>query len=190
VRIYAFEPNPANFNVLLETKARNHLGALLPQNIGLSDAAENMTLTVEGASSGHSTFGVNPEFDFKHGEFAKHDIPLESLDVWASNRGVALAPMRTVVKMDIEGFELRALKGMKAALDRKAFSAIIVEVCEHTLRFCSTCPMELAALLGNYGYWPHDVFLKPTRILHNEFRNLVFLPGSQPAGPGSPSCHL
>lgn len=178
VKIYSFEPNPHNYAILIDTKTRNRLSALFPQNLGLSDSTGQMTLTVEVVSSGHSTFGPNPHFDFTKGEYIMQDVPVITLDDWVTGQGQTFTflPQRTVVKMDIEGFELRALKGMTRALNMKAFVAIVVEVSEHTLRFCSTSPLELNAFLESYGYYAHDLSLQPTQVMDSDFRNLVFMP--------------
>ena len=176
VQVFSFEPNPNNFAVLTETKARNSLANFQPLNLGLSDSRTEMDLTVEMNSSGHSVFGtMHPDFDHAGSEFRTYRVPVVRFDDWqAAQSGDWIG--RAVIKIDIEGFELRALSGMAEALRRKFFKALVIEVYAETLRLCSNTPVELGDFLAGFGYLPFDTALQPVTITNHDARNLVFLP--------------
>lgn len=52
-----------------------------------------------------------------------------------------------MAKIDVEGFELRVLRGMRAALEAQAFRGLAIELNEFTLRFCGASTEEVTALL-------------------------------------------
>ena len=176
VSVHAFEPNPNNFAVLVDTKSRNALARFHPQNLGLGDAAAELDLTVEMNSSGHSVFGKShPDFQRADCEFRTYRIPVVRFDDWLAEHP-GPAPGRAVAKMDIEGFELRALTGMADTLRRKFFKALVIEVYAETLRLSNTTPVEVGKFLAGFGYHPFDLFNQPASIVPDDARNLVFLP--------------
>ena len=65
---------------------------------------------------------------------------------------------------------------MASALRKRLFKALVVEVMAKTLRLSGSTPLELGALMADFGYLPFDLDLQPTMIRADDARNLVFLP--------------
>lgn len=64
----------------------------------------------------------------------------------------------------------------KNTLKAKAIYSICIEICDHTLKFCSTPPVEVYDLLYKYGFESFDENMQPTTpVLDNEFRNVYFI---------------
>jgi FkbM family methyltransferase len=61
------------------------------------------------------------------------------------------------VKMDIEGSELAALRGMKGLLSRPDAPPILYECNSYTLGFYASTPTELKIALEGYGYRRYEV---------------------------------
>ena len=175
VNVFSFEPNPHNFAIQSDAKTRNALAHFHPQNLGLSNESGELDLTVELNHSGHSVFGPeHPDFNRDKSKFGTYRIPVVRFDDWLKKQ-TGMRVSNAIVKMDIEGFEVRALGGMSQALSNNLFKALIVEVYAPTLRLCATSPAELGDFLAGFGYFPFDLFLRPTSIRSDDARNLVFL---------------
>ena len=112
VKVFSFEPNPENFAVLSDAKARNALVNSYPINMGLSDQSAELELTVDAISSGHSVFGSeHPDFDRDASVLRTHRVPVCRFDDWMAEQSIP-EPIRAVAKIDIEGFEVRDRKSV------------------------------------------------------------------------------
>lgn len=78
-----------------------------------------------------------------------------------------------MAKIDVEGFELRALRGMRGALEAGAFRGLAIELNEFTLRFCGASTEEVIGLLEATGY---REMTSPGRRA-NRSLNRFFVPG-------------
>jgi len=149
LRVHAFEPNPRTFAHLTRTKTENGLDRLTLWNLGVSDGSGTLSLRCGKADSGHSTFGEHPGLD-PNGSVMVDVVPF---DDWVSRQGLALpSSPKWVVKIDVEGFELRVLRGMQAALNARAFSGLVVEINPFTLNLTGDKPSEIHDFLVSCGY--------------------------------------
>jgi len=147
--VYSFEPNPLTFKFVESVKTANRLGNLHPQAMGLSDARESLPLHLAVTDSGHSTFGDHP--GLRGAEIAH--IPLAPFDQWCAEQGIAIpASPQWVAKIDVEGFELRVLKGMAASLRARAFIGLVVEINPFTLEFTGASADQILAFMTAHGY--------------------------------------
>ena len=143
-KIYAFEPYPPNFDALIENvKANDSRNIVETYNIAMSDSNESVEFFVfyEGvgstANSLHSE-GKNREkivVDSKRGdELRNQDINPD------------------VVKIDVEGAELKVLKGMESMLDDGIPRVIYCEVHQNSLPKMGGSPDEVKELIEGHGY--------------------------------------
>ena len=117
--------------------------------MGLGDVAAKLSLHPGTEDSGHSTFGNHPELD----TLPIADIRVLPFTEWLTEAGISIPDRPSwIAKIDVEGFELKVLTGMEAALRAKAFQGIVIEVNEFTLSFCNTKPQEIFDLLASCGY--------------------------------------
>lgn len=149
IEVYAFEPNPRTFKTIESIKAANSLSRLHPCNIGLGDLRTRLRLHPGEADSGHSTFGPHPGL----ADCSSSEIDVVPFDEWRKDAGILLPTEPSwIAKIDVEGFEVRVLRGMAETLRAKAFAGLVVEVNEFTLGFCNSTPAELRATLSEFGY--------------------------------------
>jgi FkbM family methyltransferase len=148
-RVVAFEPNPAVFERLRDHIAINHLDGLVDlRNCGLSDAPAELELHVprhtgQGSFAGVHVPGVATTL---------HRAAVKVGD--AELAGLPAGPM--FIKIDVEGFEARVLKGLAGTLrDRKP--AVLTEVSPRLLAAAGTSLEEITRMFSPLGYRGYNV---------------------------------
>ena len=144
-RIYAFEPDPENFALLEENVRRNGARRVHPVRRGAAEAA--------GTSALHLFGGANRG---RHSMLPIHDgesieIRTVSLDEFWAERALGERVPR-FVKMDIEGYELAALKGARGLLSRCPL--VMFEYSPRYMAAAGLAPAELLDLMLGHGYSP------------------------------------
>lgn len=165
-RVYAFEPGPAAANRLRWHASQNSLAQIDIRELGLSDTADEIPLTVPaGDNLGAGTFAPLPERHTGAREVTiARTAPADALGL--DIRG------SLVVKLDIEGYELRALRGMSALIER-CRPLLLTEVNREMLAQAGASAPELAGFLTDRGYRPfeyttHRTLLRQRRLVLRE----------------------
>lgn len=121
--VHSFEPFPATFRGLVRNKRAN----ITINNIALLDTKGTFHMQ-EGANPGRNRIA----------DAGATEVTATTLDAYCEEKGV----WSTVMKIDVEGSELRMLSGAQQAL-RKAHT-IVIEVIEQR--------ENIVRLLGTFGY--------------------------------------
>lgn len=143
-RVLAFEPVPETFELLAANMsyARAH-------NVTLFNAAASAQLSIAGVSM--------PQFSSGLANYYMAGITLEGgaeLDVLTMPIDSVMPPHRvTLVKVDVEGHELQAIRGMERLL-RRDRPRLIVE----------GASSEVETFLGNLGYSFAQLSGSPNRV--------------------------
>jgi FkbM family methyltransferase len=146
---HCFEPNPATYALIRRIRERNKLDRLQAWNIGLSDEPGRLALHPGISDSGHSTFGDHPELR----ERILAEVSVLRFDSWRETSGIGLPQSpKWVAKIDVEGFEMKVLRGMRISLQARCFAGVAVEMNEFTLKFCNATPTQIVELMGECGY--------------------------------------
>jgi FkbM family methyltransferase len=184
-RVYSFEPVPFTFGVLSAVVRRGHLANVTLVNKGCSDRVATMVVTVPLQSSG-STDDLGAHLaqrrgkaDGDAGESVEISCEMTTLDsTLAEVEGVSL------LKLDIEGAELLALRGAAGLIARER-PAIVCEVDAAFLAGFGQEPRDVVEFLGQWGYEAHrydgqrrrlEPVSEPARIGH---ANVLFLTEAQ-----------
>ena len=146
-RVVAVEPSSRERRQLARNVERNRLGNVTIVPHALGSEAGSARLRIAGAlHGGHNTFG-----DFVHegaSAVGAEEVLVETLDALA--RRLALGRV-DVVKIDVEGAELKVLNGMRDLL-RTARPVLLIEANEEALRRQAASTAAMIALLRELGY--------------------------------------
>jgi FkbM family methyltransferase len=143
-RVYAFEPEPQNFKLLAENIRLNGYENVVAVQKAVSNetGAAALFLSLRGSGS-HSLL---PSRDY-----GKETIAIETvtLDEFFEKEG---SPTIQVIKMDVEGWEIEALGGMRRLLMRNSPLKMIVEFYPWGLLSRGMSPLALTDKLIELGF--------------------------------------
>jgi FkbM family methyltransferase len=142
-RVYAFEPDPENFE-------------LLESNVRLN-GYDNVTCrqAVVGAESGHGRLWRAPDNRGDNHAFPTDGREAVEVDVVALDDVIA-EPV-DLVKIDVQGYESHVLAGMRGLIDRSPELAMLVEFCPALLIEAGTRPADLLDELRDSGFSLYEV---------------------------------
>lgn len=148
--VHAVEPNPVVFERLTWHVERNDLSQVRTHRTGLSDESASLHVRLPGFDNqAAATLGPIPQ------RYAHH---IEELGAVETIRGddLLLPPAfrddrPLTIKLDIEGFEFKALRGFGRTL-RQRRPALILELNAELLALNDSSPSEVAAFLDSLGY--------------------------------------
>lgn len=141
-KVITFEPNPRPRAKMQETLRRNRIDWVDLRATGISDAPAVLTLSIPRINSGEGTFGQSA-YD------AEDTIAIE-VAVSVGDRELADEVPR-FIKIDVEGFELHVLRGLRETLARTK-PIVTIEIISQHLAHAGTTAAEVAAELLGAGY--------------------------------------
>ena len=175
-RVLSFEPSPREFARLEGNVAAGGLAQVTVRQAAVDAEVGEVTLRLaEAGHAGHHTIGSG---------FAYAGVAVAELAVVAaSTLDAALAGLERcdLIKMDIEGAELRALRGGAEALARLR-PTLILEVFDRALAGCGDTEAALFGWLAEHGYAARDIdpasgrFDAPAGPAPGVSRNIVAVP--------------
>lgn len=142
-RVYAFEPEPTNYSLLLKNIELNGYHNIIPVSKAVSNAVGTVRLFLDNQDTGAHTI-------CEPGKKGK-SIEVESvtLDEFFKDR----EPRIDVIKMDIEGAEMSALVGMDRILKENNNLRIFVEFYFSGIARSGSSPQEfIRRLLEDYHF--------------------------------------
>jgi len=162
--VYAFEPAPKTRAVLENNRRLNGAKNVTAVSVGLSDAAGEGELFLDAKNnSGASSLRRTPN---------SGDSVCVMLDTYDHFAAVNALPNPALIKIDVEGAELKVLKGMTKLLSQPSRPAVILEVSEWSLEEMGSSKDELFKLMTSYGYKPK--LLSRPRVSIFSGRNIYF----------------
>jgi FkbM family methyltransferase len=122
IKIYCFEPSKATFAML--QKNINKSSSIMPINSGLGESQSQSVLYSDGAGSGLASV-YNRDLPEQHQALTMQEqVAITSVDGFCKQNNIGRIDF---LKLDIEGFEMAALRGSSAMLKNRAISAIQFE---------------------------------------------------------------
>jgi FkbM family methyltransferase len=154
-RVVAYEPNPRNYSRCLENVRLNCLSNVQVLNRGVSDRAGNIELIYDplmpGAGSGEKDIAQQIGSSVRTSQ--KVRIPIVSLD---DDIRLNRLPEPDFIKIDIEGMEFPALKGMERTL-RDRHPELFIEMHGATAIEKLEIAHAVIDLLESHGYRAYDI---------------------------------
>lgn len=181
----AFEPNPACVARIRSFIERNRITQIRVHETAAGEADAELTLTIPRYNSGEASltrFGSNADAD----RFDRKVVPVRRVDdVLADDPRPPI-----LIKMDVEGYECIALRGLTETL-RRSKPIVITEVGADMLKQAGNTPGDMTDFFGEIGYRGWMLDLRKVGLGHQidlapidptcQFYNAVWIPNE---GPG------
>lgn len=145
VKIFAFEPEPQNFQLLEKNISNNDVNNIVPVNKAVAEKTGHSLLFLyyPKNSGRHSLLDINPQ--------TKKSIRVETtkLDDFLKNQGIDFQKIK-MVKIDIEGYEPFALKGATELLQYLPY--LFIEFSPGLMRNANYDPAKFVKELADFGF--------------------------------------
>ncbi|MBA43163.1 MAG: hypothetical protein CMF62_04030 [Magnetococcales bacterium] len=120
IKTYSFEPNLENYNILCNNLKINKFNNSVVHNLGLSDSQSELEFYYKKEKSGHGTF--NEKIVRQQQLNLTKKIKVDKLD------NINISGKNLMIKIDIEGYELNAIKGMINLLNSNKVKVFCIEI--------------------------------------------------------------
>jgi len=153
-RVFAFEPDPVNFQILKKNKSVNKLNNLILNKTAVSDTTGRTKLFLCQSNSGdHRIYDTKENRKFLYTKVTTLDNYFRNFD-----RKIDL------IKMDIQGAEMSAFRGMLNCIKKNKEIIIITEFWPHGLKSFGFDPNNFLQLLNQYGFKIFNINEKKRRV--------------------------
>jgi len=149
--VWAFEPVPETADVLERNLSRHDRAVVVRTAVGERAGRASMHIYSSSGNNSLVERSLPPDHPLRHEGII--EVPVIALDDFAS-RGDVAAP--TLLKVDVEGFELPALRGARDVLAR-ARPAVLLEWAENTANDAGYHRDDIVAELRAHGLRPYGV---------------------------------
>lgn len=140
--VFDFEPSPATFQTLVQNTSTNgYSSSVTTEQLAVSDRTHSLRFAIRSASEGN---GVDHDGETE----GVLEVQATSLDEYFRALGW---PRVDVVKMDVEGQELAALRGMRELVARNPHIAVILEYNLNQIQEAGTGGQEIVDELTGMG---------------------------------------
>lgn len=178
-RVVAIEPEAENFNALRRRLAK--------------PGFDRRTLAIQAVAAeipGQLHLEINPDHP------GDHRIGATGISVAAVTLDAILAdngnPPVSLIKIDVQGAELRVLRGATATIER-CLPALFIEIDDAALRKQQSTADELVAFLATYGYRPYRLRrlgrpqpITPLALGYVGYEDVLFLGSRSPTNLAGP----
>jgi FkbM family methyltransferase len=171
----SFEPNPLCCQRIREVLNRNKIHNVRLHGMGLSDSSGTLTLNILDNHAGMGTFApVDPGSGLR--VTSSINVPVQTGDQALPNDDRPVV----FVKIDVEGFEVRALRGLRETLQRYR-PIVVTEVIAEWLERAGSSVAELVDLMRGLDYEGFGLGTRRRYLRHQ----LRLTPFRSPADPPS-----
>ncbi len=145
--VFSFEPIANQYSLLSRNIEINHLKNVKAEKKAISDSNEIKRFYLsENEETGTSSVEI-PTSTYE-------DVQCTTLDDYTKANGI---PFIDLIKIDVEGHELKVLKGMTGLLSGSNIKKIFMEIHTASLNSAGSSPEELCSFLQSYDYLPHSI---------------------------------
>ncbi len=152
--IHAFEPNPAVFSKLSASYLSDRNVSC--HNVGVGEI-EGTIPFFQNANTGNSSFLEPNDLGKNSGasNYKRIDVPIVSLGEFCKQSDIDCID---ILKLDVEGFELKALSGLEDYLRNQKVNAILTEV--NFVAGYEHQPLvgDIISYLQNLGFTPYNIY--------------------------------
>lgn len=153
-RVDCFEPIPTCAHAIREHVRLNGLKNVHVHEMGLSDENAQLEIRITSEHTGTATFGAVTESDI---------VRTHAVDVRVGDDQIERADF---IKIDVEGFELRVLKGLRRVIEQSE-PIVVTELNEALLGGAGSSAKEVGDFFGQRGYRPYGIDTKRKGLRHS-----------------------
>lgn len=153
-KVYAFEPDPTNFSILKKNIAINRCENVVLVNKAVADRSETLNFYLSDVNNGDHRAYVSEEIR------ASISIPCTSIDDYFKDKHENI----DFIKIDIQGFECKALRGMQGTLRNSTKTKLTAEFWPYGLTRAGDSPQELIRLLRDSNFELYEIDETSSRI--------------------------
>jgi FkbM family methyltransferase len=162
--VYAFEPDPYNYERLKENLALNPQAAVAPQNVGLGNEAAQLKLAVVTPDNlGGNRIAHDAESDFTL-------VDITTMDTFCDANNISRIDL---IKIDVEGFEMNVLKGGNRMITTH-LPDMFIEIDDSNLKIQGHSAKEVIAFLEAHYSTIYDAESKRPVTSSDDFTNCHF----------------
>lgn len=155
--VFAFEPEALNFNYLQQNCKQ--LGNAKLINKAVSDTSGTLKVYLSKMLNvDHRTYAIDDYSEIK-------EIEATSIDDYLKSNTISRIDF---IKMDIQGFEMSALKGMLNTLKANKDVKVITEFWPFGLQKAGSSALEMINFVNDLGFYMYLLSEEPTRLLTKE----------------------
>jgi FkbM family methyltransferase len=144
LKVYAFEPHPFNYSMLKENIRINNANNIHAFQNAIADQEGRMKLHV------YKSYNMGRHSLVDHGKTGKyHEVDTISIDGFMKKQGMENEPVE-LFKIDIEGFEMAALRGARNTLRRTRY--VFSEFSPAIMKTIGESPAEYVDLMQGLGF--------------------------------------
>lgn len=143
--VYAFEPAPDNFAFLVKNIEVNGLSNVVPVQKAVSNKAGTDRLFLSSDPAWHGMY--------KHNQGESIEVQVTSVDEFTENISCPI----NLIKIDVEGLEMRVLEGMMETIKRNPALKIITEFSPDALQKSGSSPVGFLEKLADLGFTVHII---------------------------------
>jgi FkbM family methyltransferase len=166
-RVYGFEPVPSTRELLLRNLQRNHVTNVEVVPIALSSESGSVQMNVTATRNTGASHVVAGETHEPIRSSVLDTLTIQCSTADAYWESIGRPPVR-LVKIDIEGHEYHAIRGMQQLLDSSQRTIVMVEVRDSFLRAAGASAAQLFEFLRGLGYGSYDFDLRRRRFVRND----------------------
>jgi FkbM family methyltransferase len=167
-RVYAFEPVKRTFERAAANIKLNHLNNIFLYKKIISNTTELASINV----GNESNWGMSSLVQHEHLSGDIEKVESITLDNFVKEQKITRLDL---VKIDVEGFELNVLEGMKETLIQ--FKPIIlIEILDHNLAANGNKPEDIYNFLWQMGYFSYKILSNKLEQIHapESYHGLIY----------------
>jgi len=171
--IHAFEPNPDVFKKLTTNLAKE-VAHIKKYNVGIGSKIDSMVF-YKNNNTGTSSFMEPNEFHRAHmaRKYTTLEVPIVSIASFCEEHRIEHIG---IVKLDIEGFEVEALRGCQRLLESNQIDFLFIEVSLVPSYEGQPLIEDVIGYLRNYKYIPYNFYgNNETDLRESVITNILFM---------------
>ena len=146
--VFGFEPDSGNFYKAEKNLKLNNFDNVILINKGLGEKSEKVKLFSVNENNAGMNRILNDADSETDENLTFEEIEIITLDGFVKEKNIAQIDL---IKIDVEGYELKVLKGAEQSL-RKHFPTLFIELDEENLKVQNNSAQSLISFLEQLGY--------------------------------------